>query len=644
MKCIKCNKIVSNSDKFCSYCGVQMKEEDLTIEELNVQYRNIQDDLKEIKQKISIISGSKSKNKYPNSVISSLGKDKNRKNFRLPNIEEYLGGNWLVRVGVFALILGVGFFLQHAFSNNWINQQSQIVTGILISFVLIFFGDFFSKRYPIYSFALSGGGIAILYLTIFIGSTIYEIINLSWVSMLMLVLTSGISIRLAFLRNSQTLAILGLIGALLAPLLIYDSEVVREVSTKTFSEPEDKNLLVYYLLILNLSVLVISLFKDWRFFKVLSILGSYQLLGTWNDLYKDDTSTINALIFLAINFLMQFLITIAYFVRKNIIPNIWEYSTISLNPLIFIIISNDLLSGDNSSLLGSIIISVGLLYFIFAYISYIRSNYEITLSSMLAGVGIICIIAAIPVQLSGTIVTILFSIQALVFIWLSIRFKSWEMQAFSSGIFLVVIFRLLFIDFENFDLASYQIVFNERFLVFFVAILCLSASSYFYFLEMKKKEEKLYTRNLFFKITNKNIDSIRENLSIRNLFIFTIVAANFFIVWSISFEITSVFDSNIFDFDNDTKSYAKALGLTIFWGIYAGILLIIGISKRSYQIRSAAIFLLAIPVVKLFVYDTFNLEQIYRIISYVFLGILLIIGGFMYQKYEDRIKEFILKD
>ncbi len=644
MKCIKCNKIVSNSDKFCSYCGVQMKEEDLTIEELNVQYRNIQDDLKEIKEKISIISGSKSKNKYPNSVISSLGKDKNRKNFRLPNIEEYLGGNWLVRVGVFALILGVGFFLQHAFSNNWINQQSQIATGILISFVLIFFGDFFSKRYPIYSFALSGGGIAILYLTIFIGSTIYEIINLSWVSMLMLVLTSGISIRLAFLRNSQTLAILGLIGALLAPLLIYDSEVVREVSTKTFSEPEDKNLLVYYLLILNLSVLVISLFKDWRFFKVLSILGSYQLLGTWNDLYKDDTSTINALIFLSINFLMQFLITIAYFVRKNIIPNIWEYSTISLNPLIFIIISNDLLSGDNSSLLGSIIISVGLLYFIFAYISYIRSNYEITLSSMLAGVGIICIIAAIPVQLSGTIVTILFSIQALVFIWLSIRFKSWEMQAFSSGIFLVVIFRLLFIDFENFDLASYQIVFNERFLVFFVAILCLSASSYFYFLEMKKKGEKLYTRNLFFKITNKNLDSIRENLSIRNLFIFTIVAANFFIVWSISFEITSVFDSNIFDFDNDTKSYAKALGLTIFWGIYAGILLIIGISKRSYQIRSAAIFLLAITVAKLFVYDTFNLEQIYRIISYVFLGILLIIGGFMYQKYEDRIKEFILKD
>ena len=56
MKCIKCNKIVSNSDKFCSYCGVQMKEEDLTIEELNVQYRNIQDDLKEIKEKFQLLA------------------------------------------------------------------------------------------------------------------------------------------------------------------------------------------------------------------------------------------------------------------------------------------------------------------------------------------------------------------------------------------------------------------------------------------------------------------------------------------------------------------------------------------------------------------------------------------------------------
>ena len=343
----------------------------------------------------------------------------------------------------------------------------------------------------------------------------------------MLVLTSGISVRLAFLRNSQTLAILGLLGALIAPLLIYDSGISREVSTNTFSEPEDNNLLVYYLLVINLSVLIVSLFKDWRFFKVLSILGSYQLLGTWNELYKDNISTNNALIFLAINFLMQFLITIAYFVRKNIIPNIWEYSTISLNPLIFIIISNDLLSGDNSSLLGSIIISVGLLYFIFAYISYIRSNYEITLSSMLAGVGIICIISAIPIQLSGTIVTILFSIQALVFVWLSIRFKSWEFQAFSTMIFIIAIFRLLFIDFQDYELDDYQIVFNQRFLVFFITTLCLLTSSYFYYLVIKKHEIKLFNRNLFFNITNNNLDSIRETLSIKNLFIFTIVAANF---------------------------------------------------------------------------------------------------------------------
>ncbi|MBL01274.1 MAG: hypothetical protein CL774_02130 [Chloroflexi bacterium] len=640
MKCNKCNKTNNSDNNFCTYCGNQIKKENLTLEELNVQYRNIKEDLRELKEQITTISGSKSINKYPNSIVSTM--DNREKSFRLPNIEQYLGGNWLVRIGIFALILGVGFFLQHAFSNNWINHQSQIATGILISFVLIFFGDFFAKRYPIYSFALSGGGVAVLYLTIFIGSTVYEIINSPYISMLMLVLTSAISVRLSFLRSSQTLAVLGLIGALLAPLLIYDSQILSEVSGITFSEPEDSNLLVYYLFVISLSVLVISFFKDWRFFRILSILGSYQLLGTWNELYKDNISMINSFSFLTVNFFMHFLITIGYFIRKNVIPKIWEYSTISLNPLIYLLITNNLLKTDNSSWLGIIILCIGLLYFIFAYASYIRSHYEITLSSMLIGVGLICIFSAIPVQLSGSIVTILFSIQALVLLWLSIRLKSWELQTFSFSIFLVVIFRLLFIDFSNFELGDYQILFNERFLVFFVVILCLIISSYFYYLEINKFQ--LYSKNIFFKFTEKNIQTLKTNLSIKNLFILSLIFTNFLIVWSISFEITSVFDSNIFELDSDTKSYAKGLGLTIFWGMYASILLVIGISKRSYQIRSAAIFLLGIPVVKLFIYDTFNLEQIYRIISYVFLGILLIIGGFIYQKYEDRIKEFILKD
>ena len=640
MKCNKCNKTNNSDNNFCTYCGNQIKKENLTLEELNVQYRNIKEDLRELKEQITTISGSKSINKYPNSIVSTM--NNREKSFRLPNIEQYLGGNWLVRIGIFALILGVGFFLQHAFSNNWINHQSQIATGILISCVLIFFGDFFAKRYPIYSFALSGGGVAVLYLTIFIGSTVYEIINSPYISMLMLVLTSAISVRLSFLRSSQTLAVLGLIGALLAPLLIYDSQILSEVSGITFSEPEDSNLLVYYLFVISLSVLVISFFKDWRFFRILSILGSYQLLGTWNELYKDNISMINSFSFLTVNFFMHFLITIGYFIRKNVIPKIWEYSTISLNPLIYLLITNNLLKTDNSSWLGIIILCIGLLYFIFAYASYIRSHYEITLSSMLIGVGLICIFSAIPVQLSGSIVTILFSIQALGLLWLSIRLKSWELQTFSFSIFLVVIFRLLFIDFSNFELGDYQIIFNERFLVFFVVILCLIISSYFYYLEINKFQ--LYSKNIFFKFTEKNIQTLKTNLSIKNLFILSLIFTNFLIVWSISFEITSVFDSNIFELDSDTKSYAKGLGLTIFWGMYASILLVIGISKRSYQIRSAAIFLLGIPVVKLFIYDTFNLEQIYRIISYVFLGILLIIGGFIYQKYEDRIKEFILKD
>ena len=44
--------------------------------------------------------------------------------------EQILGGNWLARVGVLALIIGVAFFLKLAFDNDWIGPTGRVVLGI----------------------------------------------------------------------------------------------------------------------------------------------------------------------------------------------------------------------------------------------------------------------------------------------------------------------------------------------------------------------------------------------------------------------------------------------------------------------------------------------------------------------------------
>ena len=77
-----------------------------------------------------------------------------------------LGGNWLARVGVLALIVGTAFFLKLAFDNNWIGETERILLGIVGGLALVGAGEYWRRRYPVYSQALVGGGVAILYLTV----------------------------------------------------------------------------------------------------------------------------------------------------------------------------------------------------------------------------------------------------------------------------------------------------------------------------------------------------------------------------------------------------------------------------------------------------------------------------------------------
>jgi uncharacterized membrane protein len=55
----------------------------------------------------------------------------------------------------------------------------------------------------------------------------------------------------------------------------------------------------------------------------------------------------------------------------------------------------------------------------------------------------------------------------------------------------------------------------------------------------------------------------------------------------------------------------------------------------------AGLGLLALPIIKLFVYDVFALEQVYRIIAFVGLGVILLASAYLYQRYSKAIKGFI---
>ena len=73
-------------------------------------------------------------------------------------------------------------------------------------------------------------------------------------------------------------------------------------------------------------------------------------------------------------------------------------------------------------------------------------------------------------------------------------------------------------------------------------------------------------------------------------------------------------------------------GFPILWGILAFVFLIIGIKKQVKTIRIIALSLLGLTILKLFLYDISNISETGKIISFILLGILILVISFVYQK------------
>jgi uncharacterized membrane protein len=104
------------------------------------------------------------------------------------------------------------------------------------------------------------------------------------------------------------------------------------------------------------------------------------------------------------------------------------------------------------------------------------------------------------------------------------------------------------------------------------------------------------------------------------------------IVWIGSSELI-----NCMDIMHSSQSYK--LGLSILWGVYALLMIILGIWKKKKHIRIGAIVLFALTLLKLFAYDISDMDTISKTIVFVLLGLLLLVISFLYNKYRYLMKE-----
>ncbi len=110
-----------------------------------------------------------------------------------------------------------------------------------------------------------------------------------------------------------------------------------------------------------------------------------------------------------------------------------------------------------------------------------------------------------------------------------------------------------------------------------------------------------------------------------------------FILIVLSNELIHLNTLNNYGIDGNQYGATKTvyrLGLTALWGIYSFILIAFGIFRKNQVMRIAAISLFGITLIKLIIFDTWNLATGYKVIAYMLLGVILLIVAFLYQKFK----------
>jgi uncharacterized membrane protein len=178
-------------------------------------------------------------------------------------------GNVPVKIGVIVSFFGVAFLLKYAVDRRLLvfPIELRLVLVAAAAIALLVVGWRLRDRNRIYALSLQGGGIGILYLTIFTSLRLYELVSPGFAFSLLFVLAVA-SGALAILQNARGLATLGAAGGFLAPIL---------VSTGTGSHVA---LFSYYLL-LNLMIVGVAWFKPWRELNLLGFVFTFVIGGWW---------------------------------------------------------------------------------------------------------------------------------------------------------------------------------------------------------------------------------------------------------------------------------------------------------------------------------------------------------------------------
>lgn len=322
--------------------------------------------------------------------------------------EFLMGGNTVVRLGLVILFFGVAFALKFAAEHSLFPIELRLAGAGLGALVLLVTGWRLRARRAGYALSLQGGGIGILYITVFVALRLYGLLPPA-AALALLIAVGVLSAALALLQDSLALATIGAAGGFLAPVL---------ASTGGGSHV----MLFSYYALLNAGILAIAWFRAWRALNLVGFGFTFVIGVAWGARYYRPEFFVSTEPFLILFFLMYVAIAVLFALRQA--PRLAGYVDGTLVfgvPLVGFSLQAALVSDHEYGLAWSAL-ALGLFYVSLATLLWRRRAHglRVLVEAFLAlGVGFLTL--AIPLALDGRWTAAAWAIEGVGVYWVGLR-------------------------------------------------------------------------------------------------------------------------------------------------------------------------------------------------------------------------------
>ena len=520
---------------------------------------------------------------------------------------------WLIRIGVLILLCGIGFLSKYIIEHNMFPPVFRVAGMFLLAVLLFAVGvKMTATRYSSVALGIIGLSFATGYLSIFTGSRLYGLIGVPWAYGAMIVLTAffmTFSVRKDYIFP----ALIGVLGGYLTPFLL---------NSRGFA-PEWQ---LGYLTVVTAGVLFCAFFRSWNFLNWLALVFSFLAQAVILDWFGESARQVASFglidgnkfqsVILVIFMLFALLPTLKVTVRheKLELPDILLHcgTHVSLLLLTMFRFSFEDWKLSAFTLRYILVFAAGLALLQLPLMGTAdRTDRNWTVLQLIFAAG--ALLALIPLEFSVLWMVAGWMILALILLSLGIHLHSVTLAVGAAAAGAAAGWRILIRDLlmKGFFLSGSYLTGLESRLAgigAFIAGLLLATGIMAY---SRRKYPALF-----------------ERIPPLDPAGFGIVSLSLLFLYS-SLELYWMLGAVLPVFRNG--------GLSLWWGIWAILLLLSGILADKNLPRRLSLVLFGICAVKIFLIDLSSLNALYKVAAFLVLGLLMLGGAVLYTRFKDRI-------